>query len=129
MSDVVASLTPSSLLPVDFATEEDLKIVSENVGTSWLELGQILGFSRAELERFTRTAMEGDSLSKMATEEGGSAAVLNKVAARAMLCEWQMVHSQNATFFALLGALEIVQRRDIADSLISARMAGEGITV
>ena len=87
-------------------------MVSKNLGTSWVELGQTLGFSGPELESFSLRVK----------------AVHSKAGER-MLREWQTLHRHNATFFALLGALEIIQRRDIADSLVAARMAGEGIAV
>ena len=89
-------------------TDQDISVVLKHLGASWAELGQILGFSRTELERFSRS---------------------HNKAGEQMLLEWMNVHSRNATFFALLGALEIVQRRDIADELIASRMAGDGIVV
>lgn len=74
------------------------------LGGSWMELGQTLGFSQLELERFSLT-------SRSAVYAG-----------QKMLEEWQTLHKKNATFYALLGALEIVQRRDIADELAAIRM-------
>ena len=96
----------------DYVTDKDIEVVSKNLGTSWVELGQTLGFSGPELESFSLRVK----------------AVHSKAGER-MLREWQTLHRHNATFFALLGALEIIQRRDIADSLVAARMAGEGIAV
>ena len=96
----------------DIITDEDIEIVLATLGTSWQELGQALGFSQRELEKFTLTSQSFSD------------------AGEKMLREWQSVHSQNATFFALLGALEIVQRREIADQLVAARMTGgEGIAI
>ena len=96
----------------DYVTDQDIEVVSRDLGTSWVELGQTLGFSGPELESFSLRVK----------------AVQSKAGER-MLREWQTLHRHNATFFALLGALEIIQRRDIADSLVAARMAGEGIAV
>lgn len=99
-------------LPADVVTDEDIEIVLATLGASWQELGQTLGFSKRELERFSLTSQS-----------------LND-AGEKMLREWQSVHTQNATFFALLGALEIVHRREIADQLVAARMTGgEGIAI
>ena len=50
-------------------------------------------------------------------------------AGRKMMEEWKTLYKQNATFFALLGALEIIQRRDIADDLVASRMCGVGINL
>lgn len=68
-----------------------------------MELGQTLGFSQLELERFSLTSPNA------------------LCAGMKMLEEWQTLHKKNATFFALLGALEIIQRRDIADELSALR--------
>lgn len=76
------------------------------LGSSWKELGQTLGFSQLELERL--------SLSSPSVVYVG----------RKMLQEWEALINKNATFSALLGALEIIQRRDIADDLVSARLIG-----
>lgn len=78
------------------------------LGQSWKDLGQTLGFNQMELERF--------SLTYGTVSHAG----------KKMLEEWQTLHNKNATFFALLGALEIIQRRDIADDLVAARMTGDG---
>ena len=72
-------------------------------------LGQTLGFSRTELERVAVTSKTHVS------------------AGRHMLEEWKTLYKNNATFFALLGALEIIQRRDIADDLVAERMCSGGI--
>lgn len=74
------------------------------LGSSWRELGQTLGFSRVELERV--------SISFPAAAHAG----------RKMLQEWQSLLNKNATFSALLGALEIIQHRDIADDLVHSRL-------
>ena len=78
------------------------------LGSSWQELGKTLGFSQVELERF---CLMSCSVS---------------YAGKKMLEEWQNLHNRNATFSALLGALEIIQRRDIADDLVAVRMVGSG---
>ena len=46
-----------------------------------------------------------------------------------MLREWLSVRGVNARLFSLLSALEIIQRRDVADSLIAARMVGPGVMI
>ena len=47
-----------------------------------------------------------------------------------MMEEWKTLYKQNANFFALLGALEIIQRRDIADELVDLRMSSsDGIGI
>ena len=52
------------------------------------------------------------------------------LAAQCMMEEWKTLYKQNATFFALLGALEIIQRRDIADELVNSRMSSSvGISI
>lgn len=103
-------IPPPSPPPLsDFVTEEDIGLVSRSLGSSWAELGQILGFSQAELERLSASA--------------------HRRAGEEMLRKWRTVHPQNATFFALLHALEIIQRRDIADGLLAVRMAGDGISI
>ena len=93
----------------DLISEEDIEVVAGQLGASWAVLGQMLGFTRSELEQFSL----------------GSPSVRQTV--ETMLREWQILHRQNATFFALLGALEIIQRSDIADDLVAFRMAGDGI--
>ncbi len=95
----------------DLITESDLNIVISVLGESWQELGQTLGFTRKELQRF--------SLSTESTAK----------ASEKMLRKWQTLHAKTATVFGLLGALEIVQRRDIADELVAARMADDGISL
>ena len=79
------------------------------LGNSWEELGKTLGFSRLELERFSLTSHS------------------TSCAGKKMLEEWQTLHSKSATFYALLGSLEIIQRRDIADDLVATRMIGDGL--
>lgn len=81
------------------------------LGKSWRELGQTLGFTPKELQRFS---LSSDSVTQ---------------AGERMLKKWQTLHEKTATFFNLLGALEIVQRRDIADELVAARMADDGISL
>ena len=46
-----------------------------------------------------------------------------------MLREWMSVRGVNARLFSLLSALEIIQRKDVADSLIAARMVGPGLMI
>lgn len=94
-----------SLFLVEYVTDEDINQVLKVLGPSWKELGQTLGFSQLELEHFSLTT--SNSLA---------------YAGKKMLEEWQTLRNRNATFFALLGALEIIQRRDIADELVAARM-------
>lgn len=93
----------------DFVTDSDLQLVVKVLGTSWTELGQTLGFMRWELENI--------SLTSQSVAQAGER----------MLTQWQTLHSRNATFFTLLGSLELVQRKDIVDELVAARMAGEGL--
>jgi hypothetical protein len=87
----------------EYVTDEDICRVAKVLGHSWMELGRTLGFSQLELERFSLTSPNALS------------------AGMKMLNEWQTLHKKNATFYALLGALEIVQRRDIADELAALR--------
>jgi len=84
-------------------SDEDLNCVVKMLGYSWKELGQTLGFSQVELERI--------AISFPAPSHAG----------RKILQEWQSLVNKNATFSALLGALEIIQRRDIADDLVHSR--------
>ncbi len=95
----------------DLITDADLSLVVSVLGESWQELGQTLGFTRKELQRF--------SLSTNSTSEAGGK----------MLRKWHTLYAKTATVFGLLGALEIVQRRDIADELVAARMADDGISL
>lgn len=90
-------------------TDEDINKVLMVLGSSWRDLGETLGFSKQELERFSLTTHP----------------VSASYAGKKMLEEWQTLHNKNATFFALLGALEIIQRRDIADSLVISRLGGD----
>lgn len=95
----------------DYITSEDIQTVCIQLGASWPVLGQTLGFSRTELERIAMVSKTHLS------------------AAQHMLQEWKTLYKQNATFFALLGSLEIIQRRDIADDLVASRMCGVGINL
>lgn len=90
----------SSLLSLEYVTDSDINQAAKVLGLSWKDLGQTLGFSEVELECFSLDSFPG----------------------KRMLKEWQTQPNKNATFFALLGALEIIQRRDIADDLTFARM-------
>lgn len=90
-------------------TDGDINQVLKVLGPSWKELGRTLGFTQLELEHFSVTTSHSPSY-----------------AGKKMLEEWQTLHNRNATFFSLLGALEIIQRRDIADDLVAARMGDEG---
>ena len=104
------SIGPS--LKIEYITEEDIQLASKDLGASWHELGQILGFNKTELVKLSQNASSA------------------KVKPTTLLLrEWKTLHSQNATFFALLRALEIVQRRDVADNLVTARMRGDGVAV
>lgn len=95
----------------DYITSEDVEVVCIQLDAAWPVLGQALGFSRIELERIAMVSTTQLS------------------AARKMMEEWKTLYKQNATFFALLGALEIIQRRDIADDLVASRMCGVGINL
>jgi len=95
----------------DYITNDDIKVVCQPLGSSWPVLGQTLRFSRTELERVAMTSKTHLS------------------AAKHMLEEWKTLYKQNTTFFALLDALEIIQRRDIADVLVASRMGRDGITL
>lgn len=101
--------TSSSSSLADFVTDEDISLVCKSLGLSWKELGQTLGFSQMELECFSLEAPHPPPKGYAHT-------------GRRMLGEWQTLHNKHATFSALLGALEIVHRRDIADDLVAARM-------
>ena len=87
-----------------------MSLVVKLLGSSWKELGETLGFSQLELECFSIEAPHPPPKG-------------HAHATRRMLGEWQTMHSRHATFSALLGALEIVQRRDVADDLVASRMA------
>lgn len=97
--------------PTDLLTDSDLDVVVRVLGKSWMELGQTLGFTRKELQRFSLSS------------------VSNASAGELMLKKWLSMNSKTATLFGLLGALEIVQRRDIADELVAARMQDDGISL
>lgn len=84
-------------------TDNDISKVAKALGGSWKELGQTLGFSQLELEKFST----------------GTHSVI--IAGRKMLDEWLTLQSKNATYNALLGALEIIQRQDIVDKLEATR--------
>ncbi len=88
----------------DYVTDNDIDRAVKMLGSSWRELGQTLGFSQVELERVTISFP------------------LPAHAGKKMLQDWQRLLNKNATFPALLGALEIIQRRDIADDLAQARL-------
>ena len=98
------SLHPLPFPPIEFVTDEDINRILKMLGSSWKELGRTLGFSKLELERL--------SVSSSSVVYAG----------KKMLQEWQALLRRNATFYALLGALEIIQRRDIADDLVSSRL-------
>lgn len=100
-----------SLYCADYITSEDIEVVCVQLEAAWPVLGQALGFSRTELERIAMVSKTHLS------------------AAQSMMEEWKTLYKQNATFFALLGALEIIQRRDIADDLVASRMRGVGISL
>ena len=96
----------------DYVTDEDITRVLQVLGPSWKELGQTLGFTQLELEHFSITTSHSLCY-----------------AGKKMLEEWQTLHNRSATFFALLGALEIIQRQDIADNLVAARMEKDGFAL
>ena len=96
----------------EYVTDEDINQVLKVLGPSWKDLGQTLGFSQLELEHFSLTTSHSLSY-----------------AGKKMLEEWQTLHNRNATFFALLGALELIHRRDIADDLVAARMGTDGFAL
>ena len=98
-------------LYTDYITGEDIEVVCVQLEAAWPVLGQALGFSRTELERIAMVSKTHLS------------------AAQSMMQEWKTLYKQNATFFALLGALEIIQRRDIADDVVASRMRGVGINL
>ena len=104
-------IPPSNSCYPDYITSEDIEVVCFQLGSSWPVLGQTLGFSHTELERVAMVSKTHLS------------------AAHKMLEEWKTLYKQNATFFALLGALEIIQRRDLADDLVASRMHGVGINL
>jgi hypothetical protein len=103
--------SPEDDAAADYITSEDIQVVCIQLAAAWPVLGQALGFSRTELERIAMVSKT------------------HLAAAEHMLQEWKTLYKQNATFFALLGSLEIIQRRDIADDLVAARMHGVGINL
>ena len=94
----------------------------------------MLGFSDEELRKFSFrrgnvslpvliSSQEGQA------QSGGGHATSQQSPGEKMLREWLGVRGVNARLFSLLSALEIIQRRDVADSLIAARMVGPGVMI
>lgn len=46
-----------------------------------------------------------------------------------LLLQWQSDQGDEATLTCLISALELIQRRDIADNLIKSRVEGEGFVI
>lgn len=107
--------------------------VAKTLGHSWKELGHLLGFSDEELKKFSfrRSIVSLPALTstqEVQSHSGGHGAFQQTPGER-MLREWLSIRGINARLFSLLSALEIIQRRDVADSLIAARMVGPGVMI
>ena len=153
---------------VELVTDEDIQLISESLGASWRDLGEILGFSSPELnviEATSSTSMgessppAGDSpplkhsqpkrhsapipLTRLSST---SSRIMKKLRqsvfstadllfsselppAHRMLLHWQRDNGNQATLSCLISALEIIQRRDIADCLIESRIDGPGFVI
>jgi len=118
--------------PPELVTVDDIVTVANTLGHSWKELGHLLGFSDEELKKFSIQRSNASLPALSTSQEGQSQSGGNTTqqsAAERMLREWLGVRGINARLFSLLSALEIIQRRDVADSLIAARMVGPGVMI
>lgn len=104
------------------------------MGHSWKELGHLLGFSDEELKKFSIRHSNVSLPALISSQEGQSQTGVqitlhHQSPGERMLREWLSVRGINARLFSLLSALEIIQRRDVADGLIAARMVGPGVMI
>lgn len=92
----------------------------------------MLGFSDDELKKFSfrrsNVSLPALIINQEGSQPGGHNASHQSPGER-MLREWLSVRGINARLFSLLSALEIIQRRDVADSVIAARMVGPGVMI
>ena len=125
---IIVSIYPSELVTVD-----DIVTVAKTLGQSWKELGHLLGFSDEELRRFSFRRSIVSLPALITSQEGrsqpGDHMPSPQSPGERMLREWLSIRGINARLFSLLSALEIIQRRDVADSLIAARMVGPGVMI
>ena len=116
----------------ELVTVDDIITVAKTLGHSWKELGHLLGFSDEELRKFS-CRRSNVSLPVLIIEDvqsqSGGHAMSQQSPGEKMLREWLSVRGVNARLFSLLSALEIIQRKDVADSLIAARMVGPGVMI
>lgn len=93
----------------------------------------MLGFSDEELRKFSFRRSIVSLPALINSQEGrppsGSHMTTQQSPGERMLREWLSIRGINARLFSLLSALEIIQRRDVADSLIAARMVGPGVMI
>lgn len=122
-----------SIYPPELVTVDDIVTVAKTLGHSWRELGHLLGFTDEELRKFAIRRSNVSLPAIISAQEGqpqpGSHIVFTQSPGDRMLREWLSTQGTNARLFSLLSALEIIQRRDVADSLIAARMVGPGVMI
>ena len=120
-------------IPSELVTVDDIVTVARTLGHSWKELGHLLGFSDEELRKFSFHRSNVSLPVLISSQEGhsrsGDHVTSQQTSGEKMLREWLSVRGVNARLFSLLSALEIIQRRDVADSLIAARMVGPGVMI
>ena len=124
---------PIPSIPSELVTVDDIVTVAKTLGHSWKELGHLLGFSDEELRKFSFQRSNVSLPVLISSQEGHSQSrdhvTSHQTPGEKMLREWLSVRGINARLFSLLSALEIIQRRDVADSLIAARMVGPGVMI
>lgn len=122
-----------SVYPSELVTVDDIVTVAKTLGHSWKELGHLLGFTDEELRKFSFRRGNVSLPTLISSQEGQSQprghVTSQQSPGEKMLREWLSVRGINARLFSLLSALEIIQRRDVADSLIAARMVGPGVMI
>lgn len=130
---VVVNYYYYSICLPELVTVDDIVTVANALGHSWKELGHLLGFSDEELRKFSiqrsNVSLPAIITSQDGQSQSGGQIVTQQSAAERMLREWLSIRGVNARLFSLLSALEIIQRRDVADSLIAARMVGPGVMI
>lgn len=89
----------------------------------------MLGFSDDELRKFSirRSIVSLPAITNTNNQEEQN--FNEQSPGERMLREWLSSRGVEARLFSLLSALEIIQRRDVADSLIAARMVGPGMMI
>jgi len=112
----------------ELVTVDDIIVVANTLGHSWKELGHLLGFSDDELRKFSirRSIVSLPAITNTNNQEQN---FNEQSPGERMLREWLSSRGVEARLFSLLSALEIIQRRDVADSLIAARMVGPGMMI